>query len=150
MQDLGKQVLEESTCQTDIGAILHTACCPSAVVTETSYSPGTVLHCPGHNRPLFVLMTHGEYSETLGSSRSEKCVPGILRYIPANVKHADNVYGGAQGLVVRIKSVLMEHVKSLTVLESRSGNLDGPEFDNLGRQLLMEFRRNDDATPLAL
>src|SRR5258708_33877139 len=116
MQDLGKQVLEESTCQTDIGAILHTACCPSAVVTETSYSPGTVLHCPGHNRPLFVLMTHGEYSETLVSSRSEKCVPGILRYIPPNVKNADNVYGGFQGWVVRTNTVFMKQVRSRPAL----------------------------------
>src|SRR5229473_7443721 len=136
MSDLRKEILGERDYQ-------------SIVVTETRHHSGSVLSSHAHESPLLVLVTHGEYAEAFGRGREEKCVPGMLRYLPATVVHADRFYAGAQGLTIQFDPSIVGRLKDLTVLESRPGKLTGGAFDHLGRQFLMEYHRADEWSPLA-
>src|SRR5689334_2581854 len=104
----------------------------------------------GHHHPeahLGLVLT-GRYTEAV-RSKTEQCVPGIIRYLPANEPHSLRLEGSGRALFVRIQPTVVERLKDYTVFEQLAGNVPGNTAP-LSQQLFREFEEADQASPLAV
>ena len=90
----------------------------------------------------------GSFTEVL-RGKEEKCVAGVIRYLPAGQQHATRLADRGRALYIRIQPSVLERLKDYTVFEPRAGNVMGDTF-HLSQRLVFEFKEGDHASPLAV
>jgi AraC family transcriptional regulator len=94
------------------------------------------------------LALEGRYTE-LVRGKMEQCVPGVIRYLPANEPHSLRLAGSGRSLFVRIQPALVDRLRDYTAFDAFVGNVPGNTV-SLSQQMYREFEEADQASPLAV
>lgn len=121
------------------------------VFTESAYGAGLKLARHSHERPCFVLVLQGFFTESY-ERRTRTGVPSMLIFRPQGEPHADSFdRGAARCLNVEITDEWLERARphsSLVLKES--GDYQSINLRVLSSRLFREFRETDEASGLAV
>jgi len=121
----------------------------SSVSGSDTFFPGSFATKPHpHPEAHLGLVLTGQYTEVV-RGKAEQCVPGIIRYLPANEPHSLRLTSSGRSLFIRIQPCVVERLKDYTLFEPRAGDMLGNTVP-LSRQLYQEFRDADQASALAV
>jgi AraC family transcriptional regulator len=128
--------------------ILHQRDFSSVSGSDTFFPESFATKPHPHPEAHLGLVLTGQYTEFV-RGKVEQCVPGIIRYLPANEPHSLRLASSGRSLFVRIQPGVIERLKDYTLFEPRAGNVLGNTIP-LSRQLYQEFKDADQASPLAV
>ena len=119
-------------------------------LTEGIHAAGTSLPWHHHEGPTLCFVLQGAFTETSGGERLT-CTPEMLKVMPAGERHCD-VFdrGDARGLLVEADADRARAIRThAPVLDERVA-FQGGMPAAIARRVYQEFRRMDDAAPLAI
>jgi len=116
--------------------------------SDTLFPRGFANKSHAHEDAHLGLPIAGNFTEII-QRKEEKCVAGVIRYLPAGQAHASRLADRGRALYVRIQSSVLERLRDYTVFDPRAGAVGGDTF-HLSRRLLFEFSEGDHASPLAV
>jgi AraC family transcriptional regulator len=121
----------------------------AAVAIIESFFPKSFLLKPHpHSYACMGLVLAGKYTEIL-RGKSEPCLPGVMRYLPAGYPHSLRLEGSGRGVLFQIGSAVLERLSDYTVFDPKIGAIDGNTMP-LSQRLISEFRHDDEGTPLTV
>lgn len=116
---------------------------------ETVYPRGLALSRHMHAGAYLSFVIEGHYTETY-QGNSAVCVPGSLRFLPAEEIHSNIYDDGARCLLVELQPETLERLREHTRVMDRPGEITSPQAGMLARRLYSEFRQHDEAASLAI
>ncbi len=119
-------------------------------LTEGIHSEGSSLPWHHHDGPTLCFVLQGAFTETSGGERLT-CTPETLKVMPAGERHCDAFdRGDARGLLVETDAERARAIRThAPVLDERVA-FHGGLPAALAWRVYQEFRRMDDAAPLAI
>ena len=129
---------------------LRTARVAGFTLTEGIHAAGTGLPWHHHDGPTLCFVLQGAFTETSGGERLT-CTPETLKVMPAGERHCDDFdQGDARGLLVETDAERARAIRThAPVLDERVA-FHGGMPAAIARRVYQEFRRMDDAAPLAI
>jgi AraC family transcriptional regulator len=117
---------------------------------EGIHAGGSSLPWHHHEGPTLCFVLQGAFTETSGGERLT-CTPATLKVMPAGERHCDAFdRGDARGLLVEADPERARALRSqVPVLDERVA-FHGGMPAAIARRVYQEFRRMDDAAPLAI
>jgi AraC family transcriptional regulator len=128
--------------------ILHHRDFPSISGSDTFFPKSFATTSHPHPEAHLGLALTGRYTEVV-RGEIEQCVPGIIRYLPANEPHSLQLEGTGRSLFVKIQPCVVERLQDYTLFEPRAGNVPGNSAP-LSQKLVQEFQDADPSSPLAV
>jgi AraC family transcriptional regulator len=123
---------------------------PGFEIVEKQFPAGLTLSRHAHDRAHLVYGLEGSYVESYGGGRSAIYEPGLLRYLPRELEHANVFENGARCLIVSIDGALLERIAGNTRTLDRAIEIRSIASNWLAQRLHSEFRRNDPFSPVSL
>ena len=119
-------------------------------LTEGIHAGGSSLPWHHHDGPTLCFVLQGAFTETSGGERLT-CTPETLKVMPAGERHCDEFdRGDARGLLVETDAERAREIRThAPVLDERVA-FHGGVSAAIARRIYQEFRRMDDAAPLAI
>ncbi len=129
---------------------LKTARVAGFTLTEGIHPAGSSLPWHTHDGPTICYVLQGAFTEISGGE-SLDCVPATLKVTPAGERHCDRFdRGDARGLLIEADTSRVKAIRPHSdVLEERV-NFKGGMPAEIAKRVYGEFRRMDDAAPLAI
>jgi len=117
---------------------------PGFRVIENHYSEGLELSRHSHEHAYLSYVLEGPYSESYGTSTGVTCSPGVLRYLPPSVPHANSFDAGSHCLLIEVDAEALKRVEEHTTTLKRPGEIQGIGSTWLAQRLYREFRQTDE------
>ena len=122
----------------------------SVAVVETSYPAGHVVLTHSHASAHLGMVLSGKCSHAVRKETEEACLPGELHYLPASEPHSITFHSNARCLFIDIGHALLKRFKDYSNAELKPGMQTGGALYGIGRRLILESRRHDAASGLAM
>ncbi len=117
---------------------------PGFRIIENHYPAGLELARHAHDHAYLSYVLEGPYSESYGNSPAVICSPGVLRYLPPAMPHANVFDAGSHCLLIEVQSEALKRVAELTSTLERPGEIQGIASTWLAQRLYHEFRQGDE------
>ncbi len=117
---------------------------PGFRIIENHYPAGLELPRHFHNHAYLSYVLEGPYSESYGNSPSITCTPGVLRFLPPGMPHANIFDAGSHCLLVEVDPDALKRVEEHTSTLARPGEIQGIASTWLAQRLFHEFRQGDE------
>ncbi|HLW76648.1 MAG TPA: AraC family transcriptional regulator [Bryobacteraceae bacterium] len=117
---------------------------PGFRIIENHYPAGLELPRHSHNHAYLSYVLEGPYSESYGNSPAITCTPGVLRYLPPDMPHANIFEAGSHCLLVEVDGEALKRVEEHTSTLARPGEIQGIASTWLAQRLFHEFRQGDE------
>jgi len=119
-------------------------------LTEGIHAGGSSLPWHHHDGPTLCFVLQGAFTETSGGERLT-CMPETLKVMPAGERHCDEFdRGDARGLLVETDAERAREIRGRAPVLDERVALHGGVSAAIARRIYQEFRRMDDAAPLAI
>jgi AraC family transcriptional regulator len=119
-------------------------------LSEGIHPAGSSLPWHHHEGPTLCFVLQGAFSETSGGERLT-CTPNTLKVMPAGERHCDAFdRGDARGLLIEADGDRARAIRAYAPVLDERVAFHGGMPAALARRVYQEFRRMDDAAPLAI
>lgn len=119
-------------------------------LSETVYPSGLKMRCHAHGPAYFSLVLNGSYDERIGS-KARVCKPLSLLFHPPGESHAVNFHDSLVRIFrFEVKSAWLECARQYGLSINEPVEFSGRANGWLAIRLYNEFRRMDEASPLAI
>jgi AraC family transcriptional regulator len=135
---------EESPRVEASGTVVALRHVPGFRIIENHYPAGLELPRHAHDHAYLSFVLEGPYSESYGNSPAVICSPGVLRYLPPAVSHANVFDAGSHCLLIEVQSEALKRVAEHTSTLERPGEIQGIASTWLAQRLYHEFRQGDE------
>jgi AraC family transcriptional regulator len=120
------------------------------VLMETAYAPGLKLPRHSHEHAGFCFVLRGTFDRVY-ERRTWACGPSSLSFHPSDEYHSERFDGaGARLFSIQTSQRLLERAREYSVALDDSAVFRGGLLAQLALRLYGEYRRMDDASPLAI
>ena len=120
------------------------------VLMETVYAPGRKLPPHSHEHAGFCFVLRGTFDRVY-ERKSWACGPSSLSFHPSDERHSERFDGaGARLFSIQTSQRLLERAREYSVMLDDSAVFRGGLLARLALRLYGEYRRMDDASPLAI
>lgn len=116
-------------------------------ISERAYPAGFELGRHRHDTALLIYGLEQTYSETYTGGRTVKCPPGVLRFLPRGIDHANVFENGSRLLLIAIEGATLNRITAHTNTLDRPREIRSVASVWLMQRLCAEFHHDD---PLAL
>ena len=141
---------EPCPCVETSGTVVAMRHVPGFRVIENQYPPGLELTRHFHDHAYLSYALEGPYAESYGNSAPVICEPGVLRYLPSNLTHADLFEAGSHCLIVEVDGEALKRVEEHTKALEKPGDIRGIGSTWLAQRLYHEFRQGDELALVSL
>jgi AraC family transcriptional regulator len=132
------------------GSPVRTARFGGFTLTEGVHADGTALPWHTHIGPTMCFVLHGSFTEISGGV-SIACRPATFKVTPAGERHCDRFdQGDVRGLMIEVDPVRVESVRPYSRLLEERVAFQGGLLAAIAGRIHQEFRRMDQAAPLAI
>lgn len=120
------------------------------ILTEGVHAGGTALPWHIHQGPTICFVLQGSFTEISGGA-SIACRPATFKVTPAGERHCDRFdQGDVRGLMIEIDPARVESVRPYSRLLEERVAFQGGLLAAIAGRIHQEFRRMDQAAPLAI
>jgi AraC family transcriptional regulator len=141
---------EPCACTEASGTVVAMRHVPGFRVIENHYPAGLELPRHFHDHAYLSYVLEGPYTESYGSAPSVTCAPGVLRYLPPSMKHANTFDAGSHCLLVEVDTEALKRVEEHSSTLERPGEIQGIASTWLAQRLYHEFRQGDELALVSL
>ncbi len=141
---------EPCQCAETSGTVVAMRHVPGFRVIENHYPAGLELPRHFHDHAYLSYVLEGPYSESYGSSAAVTCTPGVLRYLPPALPHANVFDAGSHCLLIEVDVDALKRVAEHTSTLERPGEIQGIASTWLAQRLYHEFRQGDELALVSL
>jgi AraC family transcriptional regulator len=132
------------------GSPVRTARFGGFTLTEGVHPDGTSLPWHTHAGPTMCFVLQGSFTEISGGV-SIACRPATFKVTPAGERHCDRFdQGDVRGLMIEVDPVRVESVRPYSRLLEERVAFQGGLLAAIAGRIYQEFRRMDQAAPLAI
>jgi AraC family transcriptional regulator len=132
------------------GSPVRTARFGGFTLTEGVHADGTALPWHTHIGPTMCFVLQGSFTEISGGV-SIACRPATFKVTPAGERHCDRFdQGDVRGLMIEVDLVRVESVRPYSRLLEERVAFQGGLLAAIAGRIYQEFRRMDQAAPLAI
>jgi AraC family transcriptional regulator len=120
------------------------------ILTEGVHANGTSLPWHTHAGPTMCFVLQGNFTEISGGA-SIACRPGTFKVTPAGERHCDRFdQGDVRGLMIEVEPPRAEALRPYSRLLQERVAFQGGLLAAIAGRIQQEFRRMDQAAPLAI
>ncbi|SRR6266404_456232 len=120
------------------------------VLSESIYSPETVIRQHSHNYAYFCILLRGTYLEEFGSRRRE-CKQSTVVFHPPEESHSTRfLHDGGHLFRFEFKPELFKRISDCSLLLAEPAKFDGGTPAQLATKLYREFRQMDEVSVLII
>lgn len=131
-------------CVETSGTVVAMRQVPGFRVIENHYPAGLELPRHFHECAYLSYVLEGPYSESYGNSASVTCSPGVLRYLPPSLAHANIFDAGSHCLLIEVDNEALKRVEEHSTTLEHPGEIQGIGSTWLAQRLYHEFRQGDE------
>jgi AraC family transcriptional regulator len=132
------------------GSPVRTARVGGFTLTEGVHADGTALPWHTHSGPTMCFVLQGSFTEISGGT-SIACRPATFKVTPAGERHCDRFdQGDVRGLMIEVDPARVESVRPYSRLLEERVAFQGGLLAAIAARIHQEFRRMDQAAPLAI